>query len=136
VLTPTALSLSVAVAGVVADRAVRRDGHRVARVLRRAPAVRGAPALTSICLHVYISCKRARIVTPSPPPSPSHFLCGEARGLVFDCVFTVCQILWSFSIWMEAVAILPQVAVMQTDGMWYAPSAHTCRRRCGVSTSR
>jgi len=26
------------------------------------------------------------------------------------------QILWSFSIWLEAVAILPQVAVMQTDG--------------------
>eukprot|EP01049_Picozoa_sp_SAG25_P020446 SAG25_NODE_7030_length_511_cov_0.757282_1_plen_76_part_01 len=34
------------------------------------------------------------------------------------------QIIWSFSIWLEAVAILPQVAVMQNEGQCENVNSH------------
>ena len=46
-------------------------------------------------------------------PSPSR--CASPSRLIGSAP-AARQILWSFSIWLEAVAIPPQVAVMQTDG--------------------
>ena len=46
---------------------------------------------------------------------PSPFRCVSPSRLIGSAP-AARQILWSFSIWLEAVAILPQVAVMQTDG--------------------
>ncbi|ODQ45301.1 hypothetical protein PICMEDRAFT_74068 [Pichia membranifaciens NRRL Y-2026] len=37
-------------------------------------------------------------------------------ALVFNYKFTVIEIAWSFSLWLEAVAILPQLFVLQSQG--------------------
>eukprot|EP01043_Picozoa_sp_COSAG02_P013242 COSAG02_NODE_526_length_20707_cov_11.431337_15_plen_136_part_00 len=42
----------------------------------------------------------------------------------YDAQHRIFEILWSFSIWLEAVAILPQVAVMQADGQCENINSH------------
>jgi len=37
-------------------------------------------------------------------------------GLVFNYKFNLTEILWSFSIWLEAIAILPQLFMLQRTG--------------------
>lgn len=37
-------------------------------------------------------------------------------GLIFHYKFSFTEILWSFSIWLEAVAILPQLFMLQRTG--------------------
>lgn len=37
-------------------------------------------------------------------------------GLIFNYRFSLTEILWSFSIWLEAVAILPQLFMLQRTG--------------------
>ena len=37
-------------------------------------------------------------------------------ALVFNYRFTIIEIAWSFSLWLEAVAILPQLFVLQSQG--------------------
>jgi ER lumen protein retaining receptor len=37
-------------------------------------------------------------------------------GLVFNYRFSFSEILWSFSIWLEAIAILPQLFMLQRTG--------------------
>lgn len=42
----------------------------------------------------------------------------------YDAQHRIFEIMWSFSIWLEAVAILPQVAVMQADGQCENINSH------------
>lgn len=42
----------------------------------------------------------------------------------YDAEHRIFEIMWSFSIWLEAVAILPQVAVMQNDGQCENINSH------------
>lgn len=37
-------------------------------------------------------------------------------GLIFKYEWSVSEILWSFSIWLESVAILPQLFMLQRTG--------------------
>lgn len=69
-----------------------------------------------------ISQKTNRISRPTHDPSIDTFrveyLVGPALvlGLVFNYKFQFSEILWSFSIWLEAVAILPQLFMLQRTG--------------------
>ncbi|TFK26320.1 ER lumen protein retaining receptor [Coprinopsis marcescibilis] len=45
-------------------------------------------------------------------------------GLIFNYEFKFTEILWSFSIWLEAVAILPQLFMLQRTGEAEAITTH------------
>ena len=47
-----------------------------------------------------------------------EFLLGPATvlALIFNYKFTILEVLWSFSIYLEAVAILPQLFMLQRTG--------------------
>lgn len=46
-----------------------------------------------------------------------YLLVGAAiLGLLSTYVYTVTEVLWSFSIWLESVAILPQLFMLQRTG--------------------
>lgn len=47
-----------------------------------------------------------------------EYLLGGAliASLIFNLKFTVTEIIWAFSIWLEAVAILPQLFMVQRSG--------------------
>jgi len=47
-----------------------------------------------------------------------EFLVGPALllGLIFNYGFNLSEILWSFSIWLESVAIFPQLFMLQRTG--------------------
>lgn len=48
----------------------------------------------------------------------ADFLIGGAfvMALVFHSMFTIPELLWSFSVWLECVAILPQLFMLQRTG--------------------
>lgn len=70
--------------------------------------------------------RRASDITPTPSPTqdPSldtfrvEYLVGPCAvlALIFNYAFTPSEILWSFSIFLEAVAILPQLFILQRTG--------------------
>ena len=70
--------------------------------------------------------RRASDITPtfSPTQDPSldtfrvEYLVGPCAvlALIFNYAFTPSEILWSFSIFLEAVAILPQLFILQRTG--------------------
>ncbi|KAJ2964214.1 hypothetical protein NQZ79_g848 [Umbelopsis isabellina] len=55
---------------------------------------------------------------PSIDTFKIEFLLGGAAilGVVFPYKYTVIEILWAFSVWLEAVAILPQLFMLQRTG--------------------
>ena len=68
------------------------------------------------------SAKRASAFRPTNDPSIDTFKIEYLLGpciifaLIFNYKFTFSEILWSFSIWLEAVAILPQLFMLQRTG--------------------
>ncbi|KAF5354884.1 hypothetical protein D9756_005687 [Leucocoprinus leucothites] len=71
-----------------------------------------------------ISTELTRPVTFSPTNDPSidtfkiEYLVGPCfiLSLIFNYKFTLTEILWSFSIFLESVAILPQLFMLQRTG--------------------
>jgi len=75
---------------------------------------------------------------PHNPPTPTNLTCPRFRpthdpsidtfkieyilapclilALLFNYKYTVAEVMWSFSIWLEAVAILPQLFMLQRTG--------------------
>jgi len=46
-----------------------------------------------------------------------YLLAGSAvMGILFPYKYTITEILWAFSIWLESVAILPQLFMLQRTG--------------------
>ncbi|KAF9478128.1 ER lumen protein retaining receptor [Pholiota conissans] len=75
--------------------------------------------IASSCYILYLMKFKYR---PTHDPSIDTFrveyLIGPCTvfALLFNYKFTVSEILWSFSIWLEAVAILPQLFMLQRTG--------------------
>jgi ER lumen protein retaining receptor len=76
-----------------------------------------------VSFHVYISiCPSDAFHRPTNDPSIDTFkveyLLGPSflASLIFNYRFSVMEILWSFSIFLEAVAILPQLFMLQRTG--------------------
>ena len=65
---------------------------------------------------------KARLPRPTHDPSIDTFkieyLLGPCvvLGLIFNYKFTLAEVLWSFSIYLESVAILPQLFLLQRTG--------------------
>eukprot|EP00123_Amoebidium_parasiticum_P012648 comp21497_c0_seq1/m.29804 comp21497_c0_seq1/g.29804 ORF comp21497_c0_seq1/g.29804 comp21497_c0_seq1/m.29804 type:complete len:213 (-) comp21497_c0_seq1:430-1068(-) len=57
---------------------------------------------------------------------PVYFLVGGAlvAGLIFNYEFTPMEILWSFSIWLESVAIMPQLWMISKTGEAESITSH------------
>ena len=74
----------------------------------------GSSAYTVYLMHVELR--------PTQDPSLDTFkveylLAGSAvLALLFPAEYTVLEILWAFSIWLESVAILPQLFMLQRTG--------------------
>ena len=60
---------------------------------------------------------RRRRLTPPPPPPPRRYLFliapSAALALLTTHKYTALEVLWTFSIYLEAVAILPQLILLQ-----------------------
>ncbi|KAJ3509306.1 hypothetical protein NLJ89_g5286 [Agrocybe chaxingu] len=75
--------------------------------------------IASSCYILYLMNNKYR---PTHDPSIDTFkieyLVGPCfiLGLIFNYKFSFTEILWSFSIWLEAVAILPQLFMLQRTG--------------------
>lgn len=54
-----------------------------------------------------------------------YLIIGSAvLGLIFNYEFSITEILWSFSLWLESVAILPQLFMLQRSGESKTLTAH------------
>ncbi|KAH9834144.1 ER lumen protein retaining receptor-domain-containing protein [Rhodofomes roseus] len=83
--------------------------------------------ITSSCYVLYLMKKKYR---PTNDPSIDTFRVEYLLGpcvllsLIFNYRFTFAEILWSFSIFLESVAILPQLFMLQRTGEAEAITTH------------
>ncbi|KAK4171367.1 putative ER lumen protein retaining receptor [Triangularia setosa] len=83
-----------------------------------------------ICSELYIIYLMARAYKPTNDPNLDtfhvEFLLGFAAllALLFPYKYTILEVFWAFSIWLESVAILPQLFMLQRTGEAEAITAH------------
>ncbi|KAK4228017.1 ER lumen protein retaining receptor-domain-containing protein [Podospora fimiseda] len=83
-----------------------------------------------ISSQLYIIYLMARAYKPTNDPNLDTFhveyLLGFAAvlALLFPYKYTILEVFWAFSIWLEAVAILPQLFMLQRTGEAEAMTAH------------
>ncbi|KAK4166152.1 ER lumen protein retaining receptor-domain-containing protein [Cladorrhinum sp. PSN259] len=86
--------------------------------------------VTFISSQLYIIYLMARAYKPTNDPNLDTFhveyLLGfaAALALLFPYKYSVLEVSWAFSIWLEAVAILPQLFMLQRTGEAEAMTAH------------
>jgi ER lumen protein retaining receptor len=86
---------------------------------------RSAKLLPNLPQPLFISITRATN-DPSIDTFRVEFLVGPAfiLALIANYEFALAEILWSFSIWLESVAILPQLFMLQRTGEAEAITTH------------
>ncbi|KAK3986264.1 ER lumen protein retaining receptor-domain-containing protein [Cladorrhinum sp. PSN332] len=83
-----------------------------------------------ICSELYIIYLMARSYKPTNDPNLDTFhveyllAFAGVLALLFPYRYTVLEVSWAFSIWLEAVAILPQLFMLQRTGEAEAMTAH------------
>lgn len=74
--------------------------------------------LSSTFYSIYIIKKYTKEITEYVDNFPISYLIVPSiiLALVFNYKFSVLEILWSFSLWLEALSILPQLFMLQSQG--------------------
>lgn len=75
--------------------------------------------ISSSCYVVYLmSVKYAKSIRENIDTFPARYVIGASAilSLIFTHKYTVREVLWSFSLWAEAGAILPQLFMLQRTG--------------------
>lgn len=78
---------------------------------------------------VYLMVRKYHVLEKQQPSNddfPAHYLVAGAfvTSLIFTASYHPIEVLWSFSLWLEAVAIFPQLYMLQKTGEAESLTAH------------